>query len=283
MPELPEVETVRRVLSEVLPERTISGVRLRKPKMLKGQASATFIKGLRGRRIRNVGRRAKFLIIRLDRSALLVHLGMSGQIFFESPDSPLPMERVRPDRHTHLILDLDPAARLFFRDPRMFGRFALIDQEEENALFRRLGPEPLGRKFTSRSLGEALRGRRAPLKALLLDQRIAAGMGNIYVDESLHRAGIDPRIPGGELSERMVRRVHAAIRSVLREAVHKGGSSLSDFLDPRHRKGTFQLTLQVYGREGKPCPRCGAPIRKSVVGQRGTHWCPECQPKKRSG
>lgn len=279
MPELPEVETVRRVLDGVLPGRRIQRVYLNRPKMLRGQDSHLFCEGLVKRRIRSVERRAKFLIFRLDKQGMLAHLGMSGQIFFDSGDSPLSTDKDLPDRHTHLVFDLDPDARLYFRDPRMFGRFGLLDSVLERALFERLGPEPLGPGFTARRLGAALAGRKAPVKALLLDQRIVPGMGNIYADESLHRAGIDPSRAGGNVSEAQVRRLHASVRAVLREAVHKGGTSLSDFLDPRHRKGSFQLELRVYGREGQACPECGTPVRKATVAQRGTHWCPTCQPK----
>ena len=280
MPELPEVETIRRVLQDVLPGHRITAVRSGRPKMLRGQDSQSFEDGLKGRSVEAVERRGKFLLIRLDRKTLLVHLGMTGQIFacsdVRTACVPAPRPGL-PDKHTHLQMTLTHGLRLFFRDARMFGRYSLIDAEEERVLFRRLGPEPLGTRFTARVLYEKTRGRRTSIKALLLDQRVVAGVGNIYADESLFGAGIRPETQAGELTLEQARKLHRSVRRILREAVYSGGTTLSDYLDPRDRRGTFQWKLHVYGRQGEACFRCGGQILKSVVAQRGTHWCPRCQ------
>lgn len=279
MPELPEVETVRRVLQEALPGRRIRSVDLRKLKMLRGFPEELFVSGLKGRRFLEVGRRGKFLLFRLDRNVLVVHLGMTGQVFACSEDECLPGLGILdlPDKHTHLILDLGENARVYFRDVRMFGRYGLLDPEAEAALLSRLGPEPLSAGFTARGLYEITRGRRITIKALLLDQKALAGVGNIYADESLFRAGILPRTEAKRLSTAQAGKLHRSLRKVLREAIYSGGTTLSDYLDPRHRTGSFQWKLHVYGRAGETCFRCGSTIVKSVVAQRGTHWCPGCQ------
>jgi formamidopyrimidine-DNA glycosylase len=280
VPELPEVETIRRVLQDVLPGHGVIDAYCSKPKMLRGQDPRVFESGLEGRRCESVDRRGKFLLIRLDLKTLLVHLGMTGQIFACSDDGGACVPKPRPglpDKHTHLQIKLTQGMRLYFRDVRMFGRYALIDREEELSLFRRLGPEPLGGGFTSRDFFERVHKRHTTIKAVLLDQRAVAGVGNIYADESLFRAGIRPETRAGDLTREQARRLHRSLRRVLREAVYSGGTTLSDYLDPRDRRGTFQWKLHVYGRQGEKCFRCGEPIQRSVVAQRGTHFCPSCQ------
>jgi formamidopyrimidine-DNA glycosylase len=280
MPELPEVETIRLILEEILPSKRINQIHLKKTRMIRGQSESEFKCGLQGRRIIRFDRRGKFLLIRLDRGTLLVHLGMSGQVVLGSDLDKEYKDKVfhrLPDKHTHMILELEDDVKVYFRDPRMFGRFAWLDDSEEKRFFSHLGPEPLSQHFTARFLCSALRDRTASIKSLLLGQRIVAGLGNIYTDEALFRAGIFPQKPGGELTQKEVRALHRAVRRVVREAVLQGGTSVSDFLDPKHRRGTFQLALRVYGRSGQPCLRCGETIQKSTVAQRGTHWCPRCQ------
>ena len=280
MPELPEVETVRSVLQEILPGLRITSVVSMRPKMLRGQDPDNFARGLEGRTVEGVERRGKFLLIRLDLRTLLIHLGMTGQIFACSEEGSACLPSTRqdlPDKHTHLRMELTDGKKLYFRDVRMFGRYSLIDAEGEKGLFRRMGPEPLERGFTARMFFERSRGRRTSIKALLLDQHFVAGVGNIYADESLFRAGIHPKICAGDLTLEQSRKLHRAIRKVLREAIFSGGTTLSDYLDPRDRKGTFQWKLRVYGREGEPCSRCQTPIQKTVIAQRGTHLCPRCQ------
>ena len=280
MPELPEVETIRRELENLLPGRKIMRVELRRENMLRGQSPRLFEKGLLHRCIERVTRRGKFLLVRLDEGTLLIHLGMTGQVLWTacsdiSDDGDISIL----DKHIHLILEFSDNCRLCFRDARRFGRFHLIDGKLEKKLFSHLGPEPLSRKFTAQDFNLALKGRTASIKALILNQRIVAGLGNIYVDESLFHAGIPPQTSGGQLTSAQTVCLHAAIQKVIRAAIRRRGTSLSDYLDPRHRRGTFQLMLQVYGREGQSCFRCGTLIKKTIVAQRGTHWCPQCQKK----
>jgi len=278
MPELPEVETIRRVLDEVLPGLRIREVLVRREKMLRGQSCDRFKEGLMGTSIIGVDRRGKFLFLRLKSGSLLLHLGMSGRIIVRGKDEESDVPALElPDRHTHLILKLSEGLFLYFRDPRMFGRFQLLDAEDELRLLDRLGPEPLGRGFSTDYFRKALERRKAPVKAVLLDQRLVAGIGNIYADEALFRAGIDPHREGCRLKPDEISRLRTAVRSVLREAVRRKGTSISDYVDPRNRRGTFQLRLEVYGREGRSCRRCGCAICKDIVAQRGTHWCPRCQ------
>jgi formamidopyrimidine-DNA glycosylase len=278
MPELPEVETIRSIMEQYVPGHTIESIHLRRPKMLRGQKQRFFREGLKQREIAGADRRGKFLLIRLDRGSLLVHLGMTGQVFYVSQGQPRPSDLPQlPDKHTHLTLKLNEGATLYFRDVRMFGRFALLDDDEEKTLFAKLGPEPLGPSFTAKLLFDSLQKRSASIKAVLLNQTVVAGLGNIYADEALFRAGILPQTSAGKISWEQTKILHRSIRRVLKEAVYRGGTSISDYLDPRHRKGTFQLVLGVYGREGKPCLNCGTPIKKDTVAQRGTHWCPHCQ------
>jgi len=269
MPELPEVETIRRILDKSLPGKKIKAVTLRKDKMLRCTSRTEFIRGLQKRQVRSVDRRGKFLLIRLDQDILLLHLGMSGQISIEQSDL--------KDKHIHFILDFYDGIHLFLRDPRMFGRIDLITEKEERSIFAHLGPEPFSDDFTPEKFRIFLKGRKASIKSLLLNQHPVAGVGNIYADEALFRAGIKPQTKGESISAAQAKKLHAAIRSVLQEAIHSGGTSISDYLDPRNRKGTFQLKLKVYGRSGKPCPKCGTDIQKDIVSQRGTHWCPKCQ------
>ncbi len=278
MPELPEVETIRLILEKYLPGHRIEAIHLKRPKMLRGQSQRLFRAGLKQHEIKSADRRGKFLLIRLDEGALLIHLGMTGQVFYLTSGLSGPENLPRlPDKHTHLILELNDDARLYFRDIRMFGRFAYLGEDDEKALFKKLGPEPLSAQFTAAKLHLSFKNRTASIKALLLNQTLVAGLGNIYADEALFRAGILPKIPAGKLTFEQTKKLHRSIRKVLKEAVYRGGTSISDYVDPRHRKGTFQLLLGVYGREGKPCLKCGTSIKKDVVAQRGTHWCPQCQ------
>jgi formamidopyrimidine-DNA glycosylase len=285
MPELPEVETIRRVLERKIAGRTIQCASLRVPKLaasrltrdLRPQA-ASLLRRLRGRKILGLRRRAKYLILDLDAGRLVVHLGMTGQLFARVPgEKPCCDLPALPDKHTHLILELSGRVRVYYRDIRKFGRLRFLKPGEEEAFFRHLGLEPFSRGFTPWTLDAGLHGKKASVKALLLNQHVVAGLGNIYVDEVLFRSRIAPQTPGGRLTSERIRRLHAAIREVLREAIRFRGTTLSDYFDPESRRGAFQFRLKVYGREGEPCPVCGRPIIKNVVAQRGTHWCRHCQ------
>ena len=278
MPELPEVETIKRVLSAYVLDRIIVKADLNKPNMLRGQSPAQFLNGLSRQKIFGLSRRGKYLLINLKQHSLIVHLGMSGQIFAspgKSPFSSLPSQL--PDKHTHLVLSLSKGTNIFFRDPRMFGRYILLKKENLPGYFSNLGPDPFSLSFSSSRLEKKLSARSVSIKACLLDQKIVAGMGNIYADETLFQAGIHPAMPANQLTSEEIARIHKMIRNVLHKAVKAGGTSISDFQDPLQRAGDFQHHLLVYGRAGKQCKRCGALIQKKRIAQRGTHWCPYCQ------
>ena len=277
MPELPEVETVRRVLNGLLSGSRIEGVQLSGRHQPYDQSAEEFRKHLLKQRICRADRRGKYLLINLRRSrALMIHLGMSGRIFVfhNTPGSVRPVEK---EKHVHLTVHLSRKLKMVFQDPRKFGRFAVWDQNQLRSLDSRLGPEPLSSDFSCRDFISMLNNRKAGIKSLLMNQNFIAGIGNIYADESLFRARISPWIPGKFLNCERSEKLYRALRKVLCEAVNKRGTSISDFQDPLTRKGSFQFRLQVYAREGKPCPECGTSIRKAFIAQRGTHWCPSCQ------
>ena len=278
MPELPEVETVVRGLRAAgAVGARIRQVDVRWPRTVAGAAPAAFVAALRGRTIRLLARRGKHIVADLDGGRhLLVHLRMTGQFRLEAPGAP-------PDPHDRLILALQRGRQrwqLHYRDTRKFGRFRLTDSPR--TLLARLGPEPLAAAFTAAALRARLAGRRRMLKPLLLDQSTVAGLGNIYVDEALWRARLHPCRQAGTLAPAETARLHAAIRKVLREAVDIGGTSLGDgranFYSVAGRRGRHADNLRVFRRTGAPCPRCGRPVVRIVVGQRGTHLCPRCQP-----
>ena len=279
MPELPEVETVARAVRPALEGRRIVGVRVLWERSLGGLTRATFGARVRGTTVDTVLRRGKWIVVRLLGAtgadpALLVHLRMSGRLHVEPEGSPLP-------RWTRVALRLDDGAELRFVDVRKFGRLLLVP--DARARLADLGPEPLSAAFTAEWLTRALRGRRRRLKPLLLDQTFVAGLGNIYVDESLFGARLHPETPAHRVNATGARRLHGEIRSVLSGAVAREGSSFDDFYrTPDGRPGSYQHLFRVYGRDGKPCPECGAAIERLVVGQRGTHVCPRCQSPPRA-
>jgi formamidopyrimidine-DNA glycosylase len=264
MPELPEVEPIVRRLRPDLLGRTITAVQLRWPRHTPDPALVR--DRLPGRSVTALERRGKFVVMHLDPADLtaLVHLGMSGRLTVARPGE-------EPDRHTHTILTWDNGYQLHFSDTRKFGRLYLVADPE--TVLGKLGPEPLSEGFTPDWLAQRLGRRRRVIKALLLDQTFLAGLGNIYADESLHRAGVDPRRPADSLSPEEVTALHGGIRAVLTEAIRHQGTTL-DWVYP---DGGMQLRLRVYGRGGQPCPACGTPVERVVLGQRGTHFCPSCQ------
>jgi formamidopyrimidine-DNA glycosylase len=269
MPELPEVETTVRGLRPVIQDRRIVSVETRRAD-LRRAFPPDLRQRLTGARVTGLGRRAKYGLIDTDRGDTLVfHLGMSGRWRIDP-------EEIGP--HDHLLLDTDAGQRLALNDPRRFGSLDLVSTDAlgEYEPFRRMGPEPLGPDFNASSLGAALAGRTAPIKALLLDQRIVAGLGNIYVCEALHIAGIAPGRAGGRIGrERLVRLVDA-IKAVLEAAIEAGGSTLRDYARPDGELGYFSKAFLVYGREGEACG-CGAPVRRRAEGGRSTFYCPRCQ------
>lgn len=282
MPELPEVETVRRGLAPALEGRRIMSVELRRPD-LRWPLPERMAERLTGRRVIRLGRRAKYLLADLDSGeTLVIHLGMSGRILV-SGDSPGRFAHVRslPERHDHVILEMEDGARITYNDPRRFGMMDLAPTAaiEEHPLLRGLGPEPLGNVFGGAWLAARLGGRRTPVKTALLDQRLIAGLGNIYVCEALHRAGIAPFRPAGRIAPSRLERLAAAVRAVLGEAIDAGGSSLRDHRQTSGEMGYFQHDFRVYGRAGQPCRRegCTGTVRRVVQAGRSTFWCPRCQ------
>ncbi|MCA1662066.1 MAG: bifunctional DNA-formamidopyrimidine glycosylase/DNA-(apurinic or apyrimidinic site) lyase [Novosphingobium sp.] len=274
MPELPEVETTVRGLARYLDGERIAGVAVNRPN-LRRAFPVELAQTLTGARVTGLGRRAKYGLIHTDRMATLVfHLGMSGRW------------RIDPeaiDKHDHLVLETAPRPNqkshvLALCDPRRFGSVDLVDTErlDEWPSFAAMGPEPLGDALTAEHLRNAFRGRVASLKQLLLDQRIVAGLGNIYVCEALFRARIDPRKAAGKVSLPALRRLVPAIRAVLGEAIAAGGSSLRDYAQPSGELGYFASSFDVYDREGEACS-CGDTVRRIVQGGRSTWFCPKCQ------
>jgi formamidopyrimidine-DNA glycosylase len=271
MPELPEVETVARVLRRSVVGERITGVEVGWPRIVATPSAELFARELPGHTIRDVTRRAKFLVLRLEPSAwLLVHLRMTGRLLVD--DSPRP-----PDAHTHARLRLSSERELVFHDQRKFGRLWLVAQAEE--VIGGLGPEPLGDDLTPAVWQALLLAHRGRIKGVLTNQRVLAGVGNIYVDESLWAAGIHPQRPAHTLDAVEAARLYTALREILACAIAKRGTTLRDFRDPHGDAGSNQELLQVYGRRGEACPRCGATITRIVVGGRGTYLCPQCQPQ----
>ena len=275
MPELPEVETVRRQLEPVLVGRRFERVEIDDPRLVRPFEPAAVAAELEGERVAEVDRRGKYLIFRFESGrVLLVHLRMTGS--FRHRRNGVGED----DPHRRAVVRLDDGSDVAYRDVRRFGTWLLVEPEElEPYLADRLGEEPLVAGFTPARLARRLAGRRAPIKAALLDQRTLAGLGNIYVDEALWGARLHPKRPAGELDANDVRRLHGAIRRVLQTAIERRGSTLRDYSTPRGRRGSMQRAFKVYGRTNEPCDRCGTPIEKTRTGGRGTWYCPHCQPR----
>jgi formamidopyrimidine-DNA glycosylase len=267
VPELPEVETVRGELEPLLAGRTLHGVEILDERLTRPFAPAAVARDLEGERVAAVERRGKYLLLRFEsRRVLLVHLRMTGGF------------RSLPASHSRAVLTLDDGSVVVYRDVRRFGTWLLLEPDEVDAyLAERIGEEPLGPTFTAKRVAARLAGRRAPVKALLLDQRIVAGLGNIYADEALWYARIHPLRPGGELAPDEIRAIVRGARRALRVGIERRGATLSDYATPNGDRGTMQDEFKVYGRSGEPCPRCGTPIAKTRAGGRGTHYCPQCQ------
>ena len=268
MPELPEVETVARGLHRLLPGATITGAAVYWPRTLARLALDEFRARIVGRRVESVGRRGKYVVVKLDRGCLLIHLKMSGRLFVAPAG-----EALAP--HVRAVLDLDGGRQLRFRDARKFGRIYLVDEVEE--VTAPLGPEPLAADFTLDDFRRLLGRRSGRLKSMLLDQEFLAGVGNIYADEILFVARLNPLRRADTLTAADQARLYDAIRSVLLRAIAACGTTLPDrnYLDAEGRAGDYQA--EVYGRKGDPCLACGALIERLVVGGRSTHFCPKCQ------
>ncbi len=280
MPELPEVETVVRELrAGGLIGRVITRARAFWKPMIAPLTSAAFAARLKGRRVQDIRRRGKYIILALaGGDTLLIHLRMTGQLNLEHP-------RGARDAHQHIVLCLDDDRELRYRDTRKFGRWQLTHTPE--LILGRLGPEPLSKHFDQKVFVSQLRARRRQLKPLLLDQAFLAGIGNIYADEALWAARLHPGRIAATLNPAEARRLHVAIRRVLRRGIRNRGTTLgrgkSNFQRPGGRRGRNQAGLNVFRRTGLPCLRCGRPIRRIIISQRSTHICPACQPPRPRG
>src|SRR3954469_19583442 len=277
MPELPEVETIRARLAPRLEGRRFEQVEIVDHRLTRPEPPEAVAAALVGERISSVGRRGKYLIFEFESGRhLLIHLRMTGNL------EPPAAGGLGSDPYRRAVVRLDDGSDVAYRDVRRFGTWALLEPGELRASFsaRRLGGEPLERGFTTRAFTEALQGRKAPIKAALLDQRAVAGVGNIYADEALWRARIHPRRPAGSLDAGEITRLRKAIRAALEMGIARQGATLRDYRDPEGREGRMQREFRVYGRAGEPCPRCGTPIEKTRAGGRGTWYCPSCQPRE---
>jgi formamidopyrimidine-DNA glycosylase len=272
MPELPEVETAARSLAPQLVGRTITAVEwLDWERMVETPSPLIFRDLIVGRQVLAVGRRSKWVLFRLDDGwTMAVHLRMSGRLEVHGPGD-------TPRSHVHLVLRLDDGNRLFFDDERKFGRVRLLDPAGLAALDAAHGPEPLEDAFTAAELARILAGRRTKIKPLLLDQRMIAGVGNIYASEALWLARLHPLLPASAIDSPGAEALHAAIRDVLTQAIAHEGSSLRNYRNGYGLPGQNQEHFLVYDRAGKPCHRCQAPIERMVIGQRSTFYCPVCQ------
>src|SRR5579884_2817415 len=276
MPELPEVESVRRQLEPVLAGRRFERVDIADPRLVRPFEPAEVAAELEGERVAAVERRGKYLIVRFESGrVLLVHLRMTGSLLCA------PSGSVTDDPHRRAVVTLDNGSDVVYRDVRRFGTWLLLEPgEAEPYLAARVGDEPLDALFTAARLGERLAGRRTSLKAALLDQRTLAGMGNIYVDEALWRARLNPLRPAADLDRAELRRLHRAIRAALEHGLARQGSTLRDYRLPDGSGGSMQDEFRVYGRRDEPCDRCGTPIARTRVAGRTTWFCPTCQPEQ---
>jgi formamidopyrimidine-DNA glycosylase len=287
LPELPEVETVRRGLAPVLEGAVIANAQVNRPD-LRWPLPERMAERLTGARVEHLRRRSKYILADLDTGeTLIVHLGMSGRMIVSggmgvrAAPGVFFHEHPAPEKHDHVVLDTDAGMRVTFNDARRFGAMDLTatPRVAEHWLLAGLGPEPLGNAFSDAYLAERFKGKRTPIKAALLDQQIVAGLGNIYVCEALHRAGISPLRQAGRVSQRRIPRLVRSIRDVLAEAIEAGGSSLRDYRQADGDLGYFQHSFRVYGREGDPCQTLDCPgiIRRKVQSGRSTFYCPICQ------
>jgi formamidopyrimidine-DNA glycosylase len=289
MPELPEVEVIRRSIEPLIVGRTIARVRTTGDSYFFLTPARLVARGLRGRRVLAIERRGKYLVIALDDGAsLLLHLGMTGQLLSSAARSPRLVRAAHKanwvaepkafsaDEHTHLELAFaDTGPTVLLRDVRKFGKCALRRAGEPEPRLERLGVDAL--EVSGSLLFEATRRRRAAIKSVLLDQTVLAGVGNIYADEALYRARVRPERPACHTTEAECKSLAKAVKQVLSDAIRSGGSTIDDYVHPDGTDGGYSRLCRVYGREGEPCPRCGQRIRRQVIQQRSAHFCPRCQ------
>jgi formamidopyrimidine-DNA glycosylase len=273
VPELPEVETIRSGLEPVLAGRRLEHVTILDPRLTRPEPPEAVAAALEGEQFASVRRRGKYLVFTFESGRhLLVHLRMTGSFRYD-PGGVGPN-----DPYRRAVVRLDDGSDVAYRDVRRFGTWLLLEPGElDQYLNERIGEEPLDGGFTTRKLARALQGRRAPVKAALLDQRAVAGLGNIYADEALWYARVHPRTPAGEVAPKEVEALCRGIRRALRTGIARQGATLRDYRDPNGAAGEMQETFRVYGRAEEPCRRCGTPIAKTRVAGRGTWFCPACQ------
>ena len=277
MPELPEVETIRRQLEPELRGRRIESAEVLDERWTRPVPPAEVERALAGRTIEEVERRGKYLVLRLDGGrSLAMHLRMTGNLLLDQGSAaPAP-------RHLRAVIRLEGGGRLLFTDARRFGQAVVLDGDDLDDYFAaRLGVEPLSEALTAQELCRLAAGRRAPLKSFLLNQSRISGIGNIYADEALHRAALHPLSPAGSMKPEDCERLREGIVATLEAGLRSGGASVDDYLDARGERGAMQDEFLVHTREGEPCPRCGAEIRRIVVAGRSTYFCPSCQRRLR--
>lgn len=273
VPELPEVETVRRTLTGLVRGKTIKSVEIRWPNIIKRPAEPEeFARNLIGETIQSIGRRGKFLLFHLDHFVMVSHLRMEGKYGLHQTEDP-------DDKHVHVVFTMTDGTQLRYRDVRKFGTMHLFHPGEEmrELPLSQLGPEPDDKEFTDAYLKERLMKTNRAVKTALLDQKAVVGLGNIYVDEALFRAGIHPETKANQLSAEKIKKLHEEIKNTLQEAIDAGGSTVRSYINSQGEIGMFQLRHFVYGKKDKPCKTCGTMISKIVVGGRGTHFCAKCQ------
>jgi formamidopyrimidine-DNA glycosylase len=274
VPELPEVETIRRRLEPLLVGRRFDRVEILDSRLTRPHEPAEVAAELEDERVAALRRRGKYLVVEFESGrVLLIHLRMTGNLMHAAEPA------ADPDPHRRAVVTLDNGSDVVYRDVRRFGTWLLVEPEDvDDYLGARVGAEPLERAFTSRLLASRLANRRAPVKAVLLDQRTLAGMGNIYVDEALWRARINPLTPARDVPSEAHAQLRKAIRAALDAGIRRQGATLRDYRQPDGARGRMQHEFKVYGRDGEPCDRCGTPIAKTRIAGRGTWYCPRCQP-----
>ncbi len=275
MPELPEVETIKNELSPHIIGRQITGVTLLWEGMVRQPSPAEFSARIKGQRITGVSRRGKYLAVSLSRGGwLIIHLKMTGSLI-------IGQDTTEPPKHTRAIIHLDKGTNIFFRDPRKFGLMRLV--KDKNSIVGKLGPEPLQDDFTPQVLAQRLAKHKAPIKALLCDQNLVAGIGNMYADEALFAARINPLRSGDSLSTAEIERLYVAIQRILRAAIGNKGASVENYFRPDGTEGTAHFEFKVaHGLGGKTCSVCGTSIKRITVRGRGTYFCPKCQPEAKA-
>ncbi|OTP12554.1 formamidopyrimidine-DNA glycosylase [Enterococcus sp. 10A9_DIV0425] len=272
MPELPEVETVRKGLEKLVKNKKIQNVQVLWPRIIEQPEVPIFETTLIGETIESIGRRGKFLIFHLSHYELISHLRMEGKYQYIEKDQPI-------DKHTHVIFSFEDGSQLRYNDVRKFGRMTIVEKGTSDTYkgIMKLGPEPLPDLFGLEEFTVGLKKSHKAIKPLLLDQKLVTGLGNIYVDEALWEAKIHPEQPADTLRSKEIKLLRQAIIDVLSRAIEAGGTTIRSYLNALGEAGGFQIALHVYDQTGKPCIRCQTPIVKTKVAQRGTHYCPKCQ------